>query len=68
MKIYDFTRKELEHLESECNFTPDELALFRHRAKGTPLEMCAELMNVSHATAKRISNRIRKKIEKVSRN
>lgn len=47
MKIYSFTRPELDYFELECNFTSDELKLFRLRAKAMPLEDCAEEMNVS---------------------
>lgn len=50
MKIYSFTRPELDYFELECNFTSDELKLFRLRAKAMPLEDCAEEMNVSVST------------------
>lgn len=55
MKIYSFTRPELDYFELECNFTSDELKLFRLRAKAMPLEDCAEEMNVSVSTVKRLS-------------
>lgn len=35
MKIYSFTRPELDYFELECNFTSDELKLFRLRAKAS---------------------------------
>lgn len=65
MKIYSFTRPELDYLELECNFTSDELKLFRLRAKDMPLEDCAEEMNVSVSTVKRLSRRVNNKIERV---
>lgn len=65
MKIYSFTRPELDYFELECNFTSDELKLFRLRAKGMPLEDCAEEMNVSVSTVKRLSRRVNDKIERV---
>lgn len=65
MKIYSFTRPELDYFELECNFTPDELKLFRLRAKAMPLEDCAEEMNVSVSTVKRLSRRVNDKIERV---
>lgn len=65
MKIYSFTRPELDYFELECNFTSDELKQFRLRAKAMPLEDCAEEMNVSVSTVKRLSRRVNDKIERV---
>lgn len=65
MKIYSFTRPELDYFELECNFTSDELKLFWLRAKAMPLEDCAEEMNVSVSTVKRLSRRVNDKIERV---
>lgn len=65
MKIYSFTRPELDYFELECNFTSDELKLFRLRAKAMLLEDCAEEMNVSVSTVKRLSRRVNDKIERV---
>ena len=65
MKIYDFTVPELNYFRDYCNFTEDERVLFEYRAKNIPLETCAEIMNVSLSTAKRISKRVNSKIIKV---
>ena len=65
MKIYDFTVPELNYFREYCNFTEDERVLFEYRAKNIPLETCAEIMNVSLSTAKRISKRVNNKIVKV---
>ena len=65
MKIYDFTVPELNYFRDYCNFTEDERVLFEYRAKNIPLETCAEIMNVSLYTAKRISKRVNSKIVKV---
>lgn len=65
MKIYDFTVPELNYFRDYCNFTEDERVLFEYRAKNIPLETCAEIMNVSLSTAKRISKRVNSKIVKV---
>lgn len=62
MKIYDFTVPELDYFRQNCNFTLEELTLFEYRAKNIPLETCAEIMNVSMSTVKRISRRINNKI------
>lgn len=65
MKVYDFTVPELNYFRTYCNFTSDEEALFNLRAKNIPLEQCAEIMNVSLSTVKRISRKVNKKIIKV---
>ena len=65
MKIYDFTVPELNYFREYCNFTEDERVLFEYRAKNIPLETCAEIMNVSISTAKRISKRVNNKITRV---
>lgn len=65
MKIYDFTKPEIEYFLQNCNFTEEEEILFRYRSKNMPLETCAEIMNVSISTVNRISKRVNKKIVKV---
>ena len=65
MKIYDFTQVELNLFREMCNFTAEESVLFEYRSKNIPLETCAEYMNVSISTAKRISRRINNKIVRV---
>lgn len=65
MKIYDFTLPELEFFKKNCNFTEQEMLLFEYRAKNIPLEVCAEIMNVSISTAKRISRRVNNKIIRI---
>lgn len=66
MNVYDFTVPELDYFRDTCNFTESERILFELRAKCVPLEQCAERMNVSVSTAKRISRRVNRKILKVS--
>ena len=65
MKIYDFTVPELEYFRAQCNFTLEERALFDMRSLNIPLEQCAENMNVSVSTAKRISKKVNSKIVRV---
>ncbi|SCH63985.1 Uncharacterised protein [uncultured Blautia sp.] len=65
MKVYDFTVPELNYFRTYCNFTKDESTLFEYRAKGVPLEQCAELMNVSVSTIKRLSRKVNNKIIRV---
>ena len=64
MQIRDLTRSEADYLQMVCNFTKDEDVLFELRLQDIPLEECAERMNISVPTAKRISQRVNKKIEK----
>lgn len=65
MKIHDFTVPELNYFREYCNFTEEERMLFDYRSKNIPLETCAEIMNVSLSTAKRINKKIQNKIIKV---
>lgn len=67
MKVYDFTVPELNYFRTYCNFTNDELQLFELRAQNMPLEQCAEQMNVSVSTAKRLSRKVNNKIIRVCR-
>lgn len=66
MKVCDFTKKEIEYCINECNFTESEEELFCMRCKDIPLERCAEEMNISVSTVKRLSRRMKNKIFKVS--
>lgn len=61
MKLYVFTKKDIDRFLIECNFTPDEERLFRMRCQERTLEYCAEQMNVSISTAKRLSRRVNTK-------
>ena len=65
MKICDFTRPEVEYFRQECNFTKEQVTLFDLRVKNIPLEECAERMNVSVSTVKRLNKRIKAKIDKL---
>lgn len=65
MNINSFTVPELNYFREYCNFTRDERMLFEYRVQEYSLEMCAELMNVSVSTVKRISRRVNSKIIKV---
>lgn len=64
MQIRDLTRSEADYLQAVCNFTADENTLFELRLEEIPLEECAERMNISLPTAKRLHDRVKKKIEK----
>lgn len=64
MQIRDLTLSEADYLQAVCNFTKDENTLFELRLQDIPLEECAERMNISVPTVKRISQRVNAKINK----
>ena len=64
MQIRDLTRSEADYLQMVCNFTKDENTLFELRLQDCSLEECAERMNMSVPTVKRISQRVNAKIKK----
>ena len=55
---------EADYLQAVCNFTRDENTLFELRLQDIPLEECAERMNISVPTVKRISQRVNAKINR----
>ena len=64
MQIRDLTRSEADYLQIVCNFTKDENTLFELRLSEISLEECAERMNISVPTVKRISQRVNAKISR----
>lgn len=65
MKVCSFTKREIEYCIEECNFTPTEETLFLLRCRDMTLEQCAEEMNVSVSTVKRLSKKMKSKILRV---
>lgn len=64
MQIRDLTMSEADYLQAVCNFTKDENTLFELRLQDIPLEDCAERMNISVPTVKRISQRVNAKVSR----
>lgn len=64
MQIRDLTMSEADYLQAVCNFTREENKLFELRLHDIPLEECAERMNISVPTVKRISQRVNAKISR----
>lgn len=62
IRIYDFTKRELEMFLQRANFTPNEETLFLLRSKNYTLEQAAEEMNVSSKTAYRLNKKVKQKI------
>lgn len=65
LKIPDFTRSEIEYIKHQANFTKQENELFDLRNDENNLEICAELMNVSLSTVKRINKKMKAKIIRI---
>lgn len=65
MTISDFTEPELRYLRENCNFVGHEKQLFELRSQGVPLEVIAELLNLSVDGAKKVSRKVNKKIIRV---
>ena len=63
MKVSQFTKRQLYHLQAFCNFTPAEEQLFNLRSKDATLEECAEHMNMSVQNVYRINKKMKSKIE-----
>ena len=58
------TLSEADYLQAVCNFTKDENILFELRLQDIALEECAERMNISVPTVKRLAKRVNMKIER----
>lgn len=65
MIISDFTAPELEYLRQNCNFVNLERDLFEMRSSGKTLETIADELCISIDCARRISQKVNKKIIKV---
>lgn len=65
LKIPDFTRREIEYIKENANFTERESALFDLRNKEIPHERCAELLHISVSTEKRASRKMLDKIKRI---
>lgn len=65
IRIYDFTKNEINMFLEWANFTKDERTLFLLRNKFYTLEQAAEEMNISSKTAYRLNKKVKNKIIKV---
>lgn len=65
MVIADFTKPEIEYLKENCNFVNLELPVFEMRSSGKTLDCIAEELNISIDYARKISQKVNKKIIKV---
>lgn len=65
LKVPNLTQDEINHILEKANFTEQQEELFRLRNKEYSYEICAEKMNVSLSTAKRIGKRMNEKIKRI---
>ena len=65
MIISDFTYPELDFLRKSCNFVGTEKDVFELRSQGLPLELIAEMLNMSVGGIKKVSKKVNFKIGKV---
>lgn len=65
MKIPDFTKPELDYIIEMANLTKREEELLWLRNNEHSLEECAELMDYSISTIKRLNKRLKDKIIKI---
>lgn len=65
MKIPNFTKPELEYIIDKANLTKREESLLWLRNEERSLEECAEIMDYSIATVKRINKSLKDKIVKI---
>ena len=61
----EFTEPECERFRSECNFTPEERAVFDLRVKDNSLVQIQDKLKMSESTVTRRIRNIKKKIAKV---
>jgi len=67
IKICDFVKSELKYFESECNFTTDELKVFRYLSKAMSRRGIAEAMGLSQKKVTALSNALRAKVIKAQK-
>lgn len=61
----EFTRLECERFRRDCNFTPDELAVFNMRVQACSNVEIAQALNMSESTVTRRLKSVKKKIMKI---
>lgn len=65
MVISDFTTNEIEYFRRSCNFVNFEQEIFERRVKGDSLQRIAEDLDISYDYARKISQKVNKKLLKV---
>lgn len=65
MRLTEFTKAECDKLREECNFTPDERAVFDMRAAARSVVEIGMVLHMSEATVYRRLGSIKRKIVRV---
>lgn len=65
MKLKEFTEIECEYFRKNCNFTPDELAVFNLRVRDRSVVEACMALGMSEATVNRRIRAIKRKIIRV---
>lgn len=65
MRTLNFTRREMEYLIDNCNFSEREEMVFRLRCKKCTLEEIAGKIHVCYKTAYRDNKKVKEKIMRV---
>ena len=65
MNVKDFTQDEIDYLLKRCNFVGYEKDLFVLRAQGTTIEEIAEILEISYDYARKVSQKVNRKIIRV---
>lgn len=65
IKLYDFTKPELEYFIDNCNFSEDELEYFNLRAMYKSNVQIAIEMNVSESKVSKLARKVKSKILRV---
>lgn len=65
MRLTEFTKAECDKLREECNFTPDERAVFDMRAAARSVVEIGMALHMSEATVYRRLGSIKRKIVRV---
>ena len=65
IKIYDFTKPELDFFREQCNFLEDELEYFNLRSRGASNVEIALKMHVSEAKVSKLARKVKDKIIRV---
>ena len=65
MKLTEFTRPEVEYFRRECNFTPEERAVFDLRTSARSITQICMTLHMSQSTVHRRLNSIKCKMLRV---
>ena len=65
IRIYEFTKRELDYFRDRCNFTNEELEYFNLKAKNLTNVAVSLQMNISISKVSYIATKVVAKIRKV---